>query len=214
DRLDAVVVLEQCLELLLVAEAGVVAADDDLQSHELLLRSGGRAGHPWGWDARGGRAGRRSGAGSGQVLPELLHEDREGDGAGVAVMSAVASAASRATPAASRIASAALSPVKLFSRVSRKGAAASTMVLSPTFAPPSRWIASIPASTASTTVRDSTPARSSKTPPAAVRAAPQSAPEVPPADSDQASPARTSRVRAPAPASSASCAAVAAPLEP
>src|SRR5699024_10527837 len=83
DRLDAVVVLEQRLELLLVAEAGVVAADDDLQSHELLLRSGGRAGHPWGWDARGGRAGRRSGAGSGQVLSELLHEDREGDGAGV-----------------------------------------------------------------------------------------------------------------------------------
>ena len=75
-----------------------------------------------------------------------------------AVMSAVASAASRAVPAAMRIASAALSPVKASVSAVRKGAAASTMVLSLTFAPPRRWIALMPASSASMIVRGSLPA--------------------------------------------------------
>src|SRR5699024_5589894 len=96
----------------------------------------------------------------------------------------------------------------------RKGTAASIMVLSPTSAPPRRWTASTAASRACTMVDCSLPDPSSKTLPAAVRAAPHSAPEVPPADSAQASPARSRSVRAPAPASRAVLAATAAPLEP
>src|SRR5690625_1126879 len=223
DRLHAVVALEQGLELLLVAEAGVVAADDDLQCHGVLLRGGGagaegpsRSGDPAGFQDRCRpssvmRMEKEIAPGSG-VPSDFSPSTRERPSE--AVISAVESAAARATFAASRIAAAALSPVNASPKAFRKGTAASIMVLSPTSAPPRRWTASTAASRACTMVDCSLPDPSSKTLPAAVRAAPHSAPEVPPADSAQASPARSRSVRAPAPASRAVLAATAAPLEP
>ena len=98
--------------------------------------------------------------------------------------------------------------------VSINGTSASTIVLSPGVAPPSLMVASVPACTAATSSSGEILAVSLTALPIAVRADPHSAPEVPPALSDQASPAFTRRVWAPAPAASAALAARAAPLAP
>lgn len=80
-----------------------------------------------------------------------------------------------------------------------KGSMASTIILSPTLAPPSRITASRAARAARGMVSSPAGSSSPSTAPMAVSTAPHNAPEVPPACSDHAEPAALRVVAAPAP---------------
>ena len=130
-----------------------------------------------GWSGRarwpGGQGARRSA----EVQAELRHEDREGDRAGIGgaqrLVAEHAGAAEGRGDVGGRIGRLAGRGGGLDNRRggivagervgrgrARKGIRASTMVLSPTVAPPRRSTASMPASTASTIVRGEQPASS------------------------------------------------------
>src|ERR1039458_7534134 len=98
--------------------------------------------------------------------------------------------------------------------VAEKGTKASTRVLSPGLAPPNVITLSSARVTPSATSAGVTGQLFPRTVPADRRPSPHSAPDVPPAQSAQASAAAERTLAAPAPASAASCAAADAADEP